>query len=399
MCQFLVNPHRRTRLELDPFSKAAFGSSDILDFHHSIPGHRETPLVSLPILARRLGVGNILVKDESFRFGLNAFKVLGASYAICRHFQDQWQARFAEPLVYSDLFNRRVRDRLGPVTFCAATDGNHGRAVAWTASQMGCNSFVYVPSDTVRARVRSIENEGATVVVVDGTYDDTVSQVARDAATNGWQIISDTAYPGYTTVPLYVTAGYSTLFGEVDRSLAASGTPDMDVLFVQSGVGSLAAAATWHYRRPGTVARPRLVNVEPVSADCLMESARSQNGDLRSSGSSPSSIMAGLNCGTPSLVAWPIIRQGMDVFMSISDSYSEEAVRTFYYSEKTDPRIVSGESGAAGLAGLLALCGCDSFAPAREALGLNSNSRILLLNTEGATDPENFEKIVRAAAD
>jgi len=373
MCQFLVNPHRRTRLELDPAVEAAFGSSDVLKFHHCIPGYRETPLVSLPILAMRLGVRKILVKDESFRFGLNAFKVLGASYAIYRHFKERWQARFAEPLVYSDLFNRRVRDRLGPVTFCAATDGNHGRAVAWTASRMGCDSFVYVPSDTVQARVRLIENEGATVVVIDGTYDDTVSQVARDAATNGWQIISDTAYPGYTTIPLHVMAGYSTLFGEIDKSLAASRTPDMDILFVQSGVGSLAAAATWHYRRPGTPARPRLVNIEPVSADCLLESARSQNGYLQSSGSSPGSIMAGLNCGTPSLVAWPIIKQGMDVFMSISDSYSEEAVRTFYYPKDTDPRIISGESGAAGLAGLLALCGRDSFAPAREALGLNSD--------------------------
>ena len=399
MCQFFVNPHRRAPLELDPAAKAAFDSSDILKFHRSIPGYKETPLVSLPILAQRLGVREILVKDESFRFDLNAFKVLGASYAICRFFQERWQARFADPLVFSDLFNRHVSDRLEPVTFCTATDGNHGRAVAWIASQMGCNSFVYVPGDTVRARVRAIENEGATVVVVNGTYDDTVSQVARDSVTNGWQIISDTAYPGYTTVPLNVMAGYSTLFGEIDKSLAASGTSDVDIVFLQSGVGSLAAAATWHYRKPAAPARPRLVNVEPLSADCLMESARSQNGDLRSTGCSPSSIMAGLNCGTPSLVAWPIIRQGIDVFMSMSDCYSEEAVRTFYYPEQTDPRLISGESGAAGLAGLLALCSRDSFAPAREELDLNSESRILLINTEGATDPVNFEKIVKAAID
>jgi diaminopropionate ammonia-lyase len=399
MCQFLVNPHRQTPLELDLAAKAAFDSSDILKFHRSIPGYKETPLVSLPILAQRLGVRDILVKDESFRFDLNAFKVLGASYAICRFFKERWQARFAEPLVFSDLFNRHVRDRLEPVTFCTATDGNHGRAVAWIASQMGCDSFVYVPGDTVRARVRAIENEGATVVVVNGTYDDTVSQVARDSATNGWQIISDTAYPGYTTVPLHVMAGYSTLFSEIDRSLAASGTSDVDFLFLQSGVGSLAAAATWHYRRPAAPAHPRLVSVEPLSADCLMESARSQNGELRSTRCYPSSIMAGLNCGTPSLVAWPIIRQGIDVFMSMSDCYSEEAVRTFYYPEKTDPRLISGESGAAGLAGLLALCSRDSFAPAREALDLNSDSRILIINTEGATDPVSFEKIVKAATD
>ena len=398
VCRFLLNPHRRGRLDIDDATAAVIGRGDVLEFHRSIPGYCATPLVSLPALARRLGVGQILVKDESKRFHLSAFKVLGASYAMSCYYRAAWQGKYAEPFAFADLFNGRVRDKLGPVTFCTATDGNHGRAVAWMASLTGNRSVIYMPGNSVRSRIANIEREGATVVVVDGTYDDAVSGVARDAAENGWQIISDTAYPGYTTIPLHVIAGYSTLFREIDDGLAEFDLTGIDVVFIQSGVGSLAAAAVWHYRRGQTASRrTALVNIEPHEADCLMASARTSDGVMRSTTGSQKTIMAGLNCGTPSLVAWPIIKQGMDLFISLPDEWCEQAVGTYYHPADADPQIISGESGAAGMAGLLALCSSDSLAPARKELDLHKLSRVLLINTEGATDPDNFAKIIGAA--
>lgn len=349
------------------------GPSDIESFHRSLPGYAPTPLVALPGLASSLGLGELWVKDEAHRFGLNAFKVLGASYAI-------------------HCFMATVSGRHDHFTFATATDGNHGRAVAWAAHRLGQKAVIFVPEGTVSARIEAIRSEGAEAVVVNGTYDDTVRRAAAEAEKNGWQVISDTAYPGYMEIPGWVVEGYTTLFVEAARQLksATGGTPD--VVLMQAGVGGMACAGTLFYFRSGR--RPTLVSVEPTDADCLLESIASPDGSIREAHGKQRSIMAGLNCGTPSLRAWPVVRAGIDAFLAVDDRFAVEAMRQLYHSAPGDPRIVAGESGAAGLAGLLALCHEPGLAEAREELHLSHTARVLLINTEGDTDPVAFRKIV-----
>ncbi len=336
---------------------------DVEAFHRTLPGFAETRLVALPDLARALGVGALWVKDESTRCGLNAFKVLGASYAIHRLLETVRPAR--------------------PPTFATATDGNHGRAVAWAARRLGHPAVIFVPRNTVKARIEALRSEGAEVVVVDGTYDDTVRRAAADAARHGWQVISDTAYPGYTEIPGWIVEGYTTLFAESARQMGGAPTH----VFLQAGVGGLAAAGTVFYRREGS--RPTLVSVEPLDADCLRESIASPDGGIREAKGRQDSIMAGLNCGTPSLLAWPVIRAGVRAFLAVDDDYAREAMRRYAAAS-----VVSGESGAAGLAGLLAIAGEPGLAAARRSLGLGADARVLLISTEGATDPANWRAVV-----
>ncbi len=349
---------------------AALG--DVEAFHRTLPGFAETPLVEFPGLASELELGEVWVKDESKRCGLNAFKVLGASYAIHR------------------FMRQRAGD--GPLTFCTATDGNHGRAVAWSARRLGQKTVVFVPANTVASRIQAIRNEGAEVVVVEGTYDDAVKRAAAEAKAHKWQVISDTGYPGNMEIPAWIMEGYTTLFEEASRQLAAAGRRPPSAVLLQAGVGALACAGTLFYWRRGR--RPTLISVEPIDADCLRESIASDSGDIREATGNQSSIMAGLNCGTPSLLAWPLIRVGMHGFLAIDDDYAREAMRRLASGRGGDPRVVAGESGAAGLGGLLALCQERSLADARFQLGLDGAARVLLINTEGATDPVSYERIV-----
>ncbi len=358
----------------------ALPPDDVQAFHRSLPGYQPTPLLELPALARELGLGAVLVKDEAQRFGLNAFKVLGASYAMHRF-----------------MAKSSAGARPGSLTFATATDGNHGRAVAWSARRLGHKAVIFVPHNTVPARIESIRGEGAEVVVVAGTYDETVRRAAADAAQHGWQVISDTAYPGYVEIPRWIMEGYGTLFAETTAELAARGQAPPDVVFLQAGVGGLACAGTIAYRRAGGRV-PTLVSVEPTDADCLLESIASPDGALREARGKQNSIMAGLNCGTPSLLAWPVLRAGMHGFLAVEDGFAEDAMRRLAAGAGGDPRIVSGESGAAGLAGLLALVREPGLTDARRELGLGPAARVLLINTEGDTDPVNYRHIVGASA-
>jgi len=328
----------------------------VLRFHQSVPGYQPTPLHSLPGLARELGVGSLLVKDECPRFGLKAFKALGASWAVHRFLERHGRAG---------------------VTFASATDGNHGRAVAWAARLTGNRAVIYVPRHTVPARIDAIRSEGAEVIVVDGTYDDAVDRADHDSHLNGWQVISDTAYPGYMEIPAWVMEGYSTMFAEIEAR--------PDIVIIQAGVGGLAAAAVQHF------AGAKLVCVQPSEADGLLESASSENGEPRSTQKSQRTIMAGLACGVPSLLAWPVLKRGVTLFMSVDDRFAAEAMRRLH------PMIISGETGAAGLGGLIALCREPEFAQSKEQLGLSGDSSVLVISTEGDTDPENYRAIVHGS--
>ena len=340
-------------------------------FHRSLPGYAVTPLHRCEGLARALGLAGIVVKDESQRFGLEAFKALGASWAL-----------------------ERLRDgRTGPMTVTAATAGNHGRAVAWAARRAGLDAVIFIPAHTEGARVEKIRREGARVELVRGTYDEAVALAAETAERNGWQVVSDTGYPGYLQIPGWIAEGYSTLFEEAGAQLAAAGAGPPDVVMVQAGVGSLLHAAVDHFRGGST--QPKLVAVEPAQANPLFASISSPEGQPVTASGSQKSIMAGLNCGEVSRAAWPTVRRGVELFITILDRHAEDAMRRLAYPAGTDPAIVAGESGAAGLAGLLALVEEERLAPAREFLGLGRSTTVLVINTEGATDPVGYARIVR----
>lgn len=344
-------------------------------FHRTMPGYQPTRLVGAFDLADQLGVGELWIKDEAWRLELPSFKILGGAWAVHRLLMD----RAGEPFAgrgWDDL--RRVSARLAPLTLCTATDGNHGRGVARMARLLGFDAVVYVPDDMVPARLAAIESEGATVVVNPGDYDAAVARAAGEAAEHGWEVVADVAYDGYQLVPQWVMDGYDTIFDECDEQLP--GPPD--VVLVQAGVGALAGAAVQHYTPMGH--DTRFATVEPLQAACLLESARA--GRPVALENSQGSIMAGLNCGTPSTVAWPRLFACLDAYIAIPDERAMEAMRLL-----ADHGVESGESGAAGLAGLLEVAGRTE---AREALGLDREARVLVLNTEGATDPDAYRQIV-----
>lgn len=390
MCEFFKNPFYK---EVPGWTnqKNAFLNDDIYKFHRSLDGYEPTPVHSLDGLAKKLGIGSVYVKDESFRFGVKAFKPLGASYTIYRFLKSKWEAKFNSEFSVLDFRNPEKMQELGTFTFCAATDGNHGRAVAWTARILKQKAVIYMPANTAPSRITNIESEGAKVVLIDGTFDECVNRVDADAKANGWIIISDTAYPGYMYFPQFIMAGYSTIFHEMDNIVNMQNECKADIVFLQAGVGGLAAAGTWYLTNKYGKNRPKIICLEPTRADAFMESVK--NGKPVHSKGDYNSIMAGLNCGV-SLLAWDYICEGVNYMMTVSDNYAEKAMRQYYHPIENDPRIISGESGSSGMAGLLALFEEDKFSALRNDLGINPKTSVLLINSEGDTDPENFKKVV-----
>jgi diaminopropionate ammonia-lyase len=357
-------------------------------FHRGLPGYAPTPLVEAPGLARRLGLRRLWVKDEAQRLGLPAFKVLGASWAVaCALAERAGLDPAFEPLDLERL--RGLVGFRGPLRLTAATDGNHGRAVARVAHWLGVPARIFVPAGTAPARIAAIAAEGAEVVEVPGTYDATVERAAAEGEA-GALLVQDHAWPGQEALPRRVIEGYATLFEEIDEALAARGESDPAAVLIQTGVGALAAAAVHHWRRAGLAPerRPALVCVEPTAAACVLASVEADRIVTVAAGAE-ASIMAGLNCGTPSSVAWPALLGGMDAFVAVGDERAEEAVRAL-----AADGIASGESGAAGLAGLLALCARAEAPDARARLGLEAGATALVVSTEGPTDPAAWTRIV-----
>lgn len=348
-----------------------------LSFHRRLPGYGPTPLVKADTIAESLGVGALWVKDESDRLGLPSFKVLGASWAVCRSLVERLSLNFRPSL--EEL--RSLVAPLRPLCLAAATDGNHGRAVARMAALLGLDAHIFVPTGTVEARIASIELEGAVVTIVEGDYDDAVRASAEDAS-DSQLVISDTSWHGYERVPRWIIEGYATIHHEVAEQLAHSGSPDPEIVAVQIGVGAFAASVVEHYRSLNLERNVALLGVEPLDADCLRSSMVA--GQLTSVPGPHSSMMAGLNCGTPSLVAWPIVSGGVDVFVAIDDDASREAIRLL-----AGEGIVAGESGAAGLAGLIRM-----HEGGAGAIPMDRSKSVVVFSTEGATDPRSYEAIV-----
>lgn len=395
MCQLFLNPYRLKKPDWEEDICLFFENRDILDLHRSLPEYEPTPLICLPDLAKNLGIKQLYIKDESFRFGLKAFKALGSTYAIYRMINDYIREQNGPEVTANNFYSNSFL-RPNEFTFCTATDGNHGRAVAWAARKLRQKSVIYMPGNSVMARIENIESEGAKVIVVDGNYDKAVRLAADDAKNNGWQIVSDTSWSGYEKIPRYIMAGFLTMFREIHQELEEA--VDIDAVFIQAGVGALAASASWFYNREYDLSNPKLISIEPTNAACLLESIKSLDGIPVSFNNDQNSIMAGLNCGTPSPAAWPFIKTGFDLFMSVSDEYCIDAMQKYYNPTGKDRQIVSGESGAAGLAGLMALFNHEPSETIRSKLGLGDESTILLINTEGDTDPVAFDTLVRKRA-
>jgi diaminopropionate ammonia-lyase len=349
-------------------------AEEVRAFHRSFPDYHPTPLVQAPEIAERLGVAQLWVKDESSRLGLPSFKILGASWATFRVLCERVGVdhRCVEGLegLRAALAGRRL-------TLVAATDGNHGRAVARMASLLGLDAHVLVPQDMTASRVRALEEEGARVTVVPGTYDEAIAESAR-LADDTHVVVSDTSWEGYEQVPGWVVEGYATIASEVHEQLVDATAQPPTVVAAQIGVGAFAASVVRGFAGQGVT----VVGVEPTKAACVLASVEA--GRPVQVGGSLDSIMAGLNCGFPSTVAWPEVSAGIRWFVSVEDADAEEAMRLL-----AKAGIVSGESGAAGLAGLLAF---------RDRLDLGPTDRVLVISTEGATDPDAYRAIVSSDA-
>ncbi|MCM2339768.1 diaminopropionate ammonia-lyase [Rhodoferax sp.] len=356
----------------------------------SWPGYAVTPLCALPGLARAAGVASIHYKDEGSRFGLGSFKALGGAYAVARLLCRELGQRLDRNVSHTDLQNDpALRQACADITVTCATDGNHGRSVAWGAQMLGCRCVIYIHASVSEGRKEAIARYGAQVVRTDGNYDDAVQQADRDANANGWFVISDTSYPGYMDIPRDVMQGYQLMVHE-----AVSALPQWPThVFVQAGVGGFAAAVCAYFWERNAEQRPVFVVVEPERADCLLQSARAGavvavKGDL-------DTLMAGLACGEVSLLAWDVLATGANAFCTIPDAAAVDAMRLLASPQGGDPVIVAGESAVAGLAAAL-LIAQDSTA--RASLGLGPDSRALLFGSEGDTDPALYQQLVGRSA-
>ena len=362
-------------------------------FHRTIPGYQPTPLVSLPALARELGVDKLWVKDESKRFGLNAFKALGGSYAIARWMGERLGLT-GDQLTFPALTAPEARERLGAVTFVTATDGNHGRGVAWAARELGQQAVVYLPKGSARERLENIRALGAQAEITDLSYDDAVRLAARKGEENGWVLIQDTAWPGYEEIPGWIMEGYTTLAGEIFDQLAQAGEEPPTHLFLQAGVGSFAASVLDSALCRWGKGCPVTVIVEPDQADCLYRTAKAADGQMHPVTGEMHSMMAGLCCGEPCTLAWDILGPCADAFLSCSDDYAALGMRLLGKPRGSDPAIVSGESGAVGVGTLAGILQEEELHDLCWTLGLDERSRVLCISTEGDTDRTNYQKIL-----
>lgn len=363
-----------------PKYAAETSSREPMEFHKRFAEYAPTPLHSLDALAKELGVGRIYLKDESSRLGLPAFKILGASWATCCVLSE----RYPELVNKGDGMQSIAEAIRGiSLTLYSATDGNHGRAVARVAKLLGLGAHIYVPLGTVPARINAIEKEGATVTIVDGTYDDTVDRAASDGNKDGGILIQDNGWEGYVDIPRRIIEGYSTMLWEIEHDFASAQLEPPTHVIVQIGVGSFAEAVIRHYGQAEL--RPLILGVEPLSTACALESVKA--GKVISIPGPHKSIMAGMNCDSPSLVSLPVMQSAIKAFIAIRDDRAREAMRLLARFG-----IESGETGAAGLGALLELLSKEG-ADERGKLDIGPASRILLFSTEGVTDPVSYRSI------
>ena len=366
--------------------------SKVKGFHESIPQYERTPLVKLENLAKMLGVKGVYLKDESYRFGLNAFKVLGGSFAMAKYMADKLGKDISE-LPYEKLISDEVRNELGDITFFTATDGNHGRGVAWTANKLKQKSVVYMPKGSSLIRLNNIKAEGAKASITELNYDDAVRLATEDAAKVGGIVVQDTAWEGYEDIPAWIMQGYGTMAKEAVEQLSEYGVERPTHVFIQAGVGSLAGAVQG-YMAAKFEECPITVVVEADKADCFYKSAEAGDGKPRFVGGDMQTIMAGLACGEPNTIGFEILKNYSEAFISAPDWVSAKGMRILGNPLVGDEKVISGESGAVTTGTLVSIMQDESLAELRKALKLDENSKVLLISTEGDTDPDKYRSIV-----
>lgn len=364
----------------------ALDLENVRKFHSQLPGYSKTPLHSLDALAEQLGVKKVLLKDEDYRFDLNAFKVLGGSYAIARLLGKKYG------LSASELSLENLKAQITePMTFTSATDGNHGRGIAWSAEKLGQNAVIYMPVGTAEERVRNIQKLGAEVIVTDCNYDDTVRIAYETSQKNGWEFVQDTAWEGYTDIPLWIMQGYATIVSESIEQLEEMGEVPTHII-LQAGVGSMAGAILGSFVNHSGIERLVSLIVEPEQADCIYRSGLT--GEMVFVNDDLDTIMAGLACGEPCTIGWDILKDNASGFLSCNDALAATGMRILANPLANDPKVVSGESGAIGVGALHALATHPEAKKVMQQFAFDENSVVYILSTEGNTDPVNYQNII-----
>ena len=364
----------------------------VREFHKGFDEYSVTPLHKLEGLASHFGVKNIFLKDESYRFGLNAFKVLGGAYAIGHYLADKLGMDISE-VSFEYLRSAEVKEKLGEITFVTATDGNHGRGVAWAANQLGQKSVVYMPRGSSQIRLDNIRKEGSDASIIDGNYEDAVNLSDEMAKKHGWVVIQDTAWEGYEKIPTWIMQGYGTIIYEAIEQLNENGIDKPTHVFLQAGVGSFAGSMLGYLVDKFGEDRPITVVMEPDDANCLYLSSLSGKREIVE-GDMPT-IMAGLACGAPNTVSFELLKDYADGYLSCPDYVAARGMRILAAPLKGDPQVTSGESGGAVGTGVISLLmERDAYKDLRENLKLDKNSVVLLISTEGDTDPKKYRDIV-----
>lgn len=359
-------------------------------FHSGFEDYAVTPLAHLSNLAEHLGIKDFYVKDESYRFGLNAFKGLGGSYCLGRYIAEAAQIDISD-LSYPMMISDEIREKTGDITFVTATDGNHGRGIAWAAQRLRQKAVVYMPKGSVQERLQNIRNLGAEASITDWNYDDTVRFAAQCEQERGWVLVQDTAWPGYEKIPTWIMQGYLTMALEAVEQL-------QDVkpthIFLQAGVGAMSGALTGFFADYYGDVKPVITIVEPDHADCIYQTAAADDGKLHAVKGDLHTIMAGLACGEPCTIGWKSLRAYAEHFVSMPDYVAANGMRILGNPMGTDPRVISGESGAAGAGFAAEVLTNARLTGLRDQIGLNQDSVVLCFSTEGDTDRENYRNIV-----
>lgn len=394
MSEYIKAVHREHCKDKEryPFKSVGYEyAKTVQRYHESFPEYRMTPLAELKNLAEELDVASLKVKDESYRFGLNAFKVLGGSYCIGRYVAEQLHMDISE-LTFEKIANEEVKSRLGEITFVTATDGNHGRGIAWTANRIGQKSVVYMPKGSAKERLKNIMSLGADASITEMNYDDAVRYASEQAEKEGWILVQDTAWEGYERIPYWIMQGYTTMAYEAYIQLKGEQPTH---IFLQAGVGAMAGALTGFFADiyKGRN-QPIITIVEPDKADCNYRTAKANDGTLHTVTGSMDTIMAGLACGEPSTIGWNILSDYADNFVSIPDWIAAKGMRVLGNPLRDDPRVISGESGAATIGLVTEILHNPTLGWLKDMLKLDKASRILCFSTEGDTDRENYRRIV-----
>lgn len=358
-------------------------------FHQTIPGYKPTELKDLSALAEKLGIAAIRVKDESSRFGLNAFKALGGSYCIAKYLGKTYDIPDDE-LSQERILALKKTGVLDQTEVCTATDGNHGRGVAWAANQLGIGCHVYMPKGSALERLENIRKQNAIAEITDVNYDDTVRLAAKMTKENGWVLMQDTVVDGKEEIPEWLMQGYLTMAAEIAEQWQGEAPTH---IFLQAGVGSMAGAMAVCLHELYKDANPRIFVVESDRADCLYQTALAGDGNLHIVEGALDTIMAGLACGEPCSLAWDLLAGYADGFLSVSDEFTVSGMQHLATPYGADPVIVSGESGAVTTGIVIELMENEAFSDMKEKIGLDADSRVLTISTEGATDRENYKAI------